>query len=88
MNISIEVHLHTRGTNFLKRGTFPVLASNFKKDSEWTVAIAAYEWIQKINKEIGSSGDFRINKVVYNGENDISDLVRKVGPIIQDDLPF
>ncbi|MFD6440614.1 hypothetical protein ACFWDG_12520 [Peribacillus sp. NPDC060186] len=52
----------------MKSGSFHVLASNFKKDPEWTAVIAAYEWIQKINKEIGSSGDFRINKVVYNGE--------------------
>ncbi|MGW6301789.1 hypothetical protein [Peribacillus butanolivorans] len=88
MNINIKVHLHSRETNFLQSGSFPVVNSEFKKDPHWAAAIAAYEWIQQIQNEFGSSKDFRIDKVVYNGDNDITELIKKGRPIIEDDLPF
>ncbi|KRF62498.1 hypothetical protein ASG99_24480 [Bacillus sp. Soil768D1] len=66
----------------------PVANSGFKKDPDWAAAIAAYEWIQQIQNEFGSSKDFRIDKVVYNGDNDITELIKKGRPIIEDDLPF
>ncbi|MFI8495944.1 hypothetical protein ACIGC1_24130 [Peribacillus butanolivorans] len=66
----------------------PVANSGFKKAPDWATVIAAYEWIQQIQNEFGSSKDFRIDKVVYNGDNDITDLIKKVRPIIEDDLPF
>ncbi|AMM92607.1 hypothetical protein QUF81_19535 [Peribacillus simplex] len=50
MNINIKVHLHSRETNFLQSGSSPILDSDFKKDPDWTAAVAAYEWIQQIKK--------------------------------------
>ncbi|WP_352927624.1 hypothetical protein [Peribacillus simplex] len=41
MNIQIKVYLHSKGTKFLQSGSFSVRSSNFKKDPDWTVAIAA-----------------------------------------------
>ncbi|MGE7880172.1 hypothetical protein [Peribacillus muralis] len=55
--------------------------SDFKKDPDWTAAIAAYEWIQQIKMSFSVSEDFRIDQVIYNGENDITELVKKVKPI-------
>ncbi|MFP3511004.1 hypothetical protein SB775_15325 [Peribacillus sp. SIMBA_075] len=77
MNINIKVYLHTKGTNFFQSGIFSVLISDFKKDPDWTSAIAAYEWIQQINKNMGSS--VRIDQVVYD-DIDITELVKKVRP--------
>ncbi|MFE0508096.1 hypothetical protein ACFY5J_22495 [Peribacillus butanolivorans] len=82
MNINIKLYLHAKDTNFMQSGSFPVVVSHFKKDPDWTAAISAYEWIQQIQSEHGSSSDFRIVKVVYNGDIDITELVMKVRQII------
>ncbi|MFJ8071585.1 hypothetical protein ACIQZD_21970 [Peribacillus sp. NPDC096447] len=82
MNINIKVYLHSKGTKFLQSGSFPVPNSDFKKDPDWTAAIAAYEWIQQININFAASEDFRINQVTYNEDIDITELVKKVKPII------
>lgn len=78
MNINIKVYLLAKETNFLQSGNFPVLGSDFKKDPDWTAAIAAYEWIQLIKINFASSEDFRIDQVLYNEDIDITELVRKV----------
>ncbi|MEC0271937.1 hypothetical protein [Peribacillus frigoritolerans] len=80
MNINIKVYLHSKGTNFLQSGSFPVVNSEFKKDPNWTAAIAAYEWIQQIKINFAASEDFRIDLVVYNDDNDITELVRLIKP--------
>lgn len=82
LNINIKVYLHSKETKFLQSGSFPVLSSDFKKDPDWTAAIAAYEWIQRIQNEYGSSKDFRIDQVVYNDDIDITELVKKVRSIV------
>jgi hypothetical protein len=82
MNINIKLYLHSKGTNFLQSSSFPVVNSNFKKDPDWTAAIAAYEWIQQIKFKFADSEDFRIDQVVYNEDIDISELVKKVKPLI------
>lgn len=82
MNINIKVYLHAKETNFLQNGSFPVLASDFKKDPDWTAAVAAYVWIQQIKIKFAASGDFRIEQVVYNEDIDITELVKKVNPLI------
>ncbi|AOH54506.1 hypothetical protein ABE28_009085 [Peribacillus muralis] len=82
MNINLRVNLHSNGTKFLKSGSFPVMNSDFKKDPDWTAAIAAYEWIQQIKMSFYVSEDFRIDQVIYNGEHDITELVKKVKPNI------
>lgn len=82
MNINIKVYLHSKGTKFLQSGCFPILVSDYKKDPDWTAAIAAYEWIQQIKINFAASKDFRIDQVVYNTDIDITELVKKVNPII------
>ncbi|MFE4238803.1 hypothetical protein [Peribacillus butanolivorans] len=82
MNISIEVRLHTKGNNFLQSGSFPVPNSEFKKDPDWTAAVASYEWIQQIKSSYAASKDFRIDQVIYNNDVDITELVMKVRSII------
>lgn len=82
MNINIKVYLHTKGTNFFQSGIFSVLNSDFKKDPDWTSAVAAYIWIQQIKMSFAASDDFRIDQVFYNEDNDITELVKKVKPII------
>lgn len=62
----------------MQSGSFPVLNSAYKKDPDWTAAIAAYEWIQQIKVKFAASEDFRIDQVVYNDDIDITDLVKKV----------
>ncbi|WP_157805553.1 hypothetical protein [Bacillus sp. mrc49] len=56
--------------------------SDFKKDPDWAAAIAAYEWIHQIKNNFAASDDFRIDQVLYNGDIDITELVKKVKPII------
>ncbi|MGG0284143.1 hypothetical protein ABEY41_03235 [Peribacillus butanolivorans] len=82
MNINIKVYLHSKGNKFLQSGSFPVLNSDFKKDPDWTAAIAAYEWIHQINISFAASEDFRIDQVIYNEDIDITELVQKVKPLI------
>ncbi|MGE7650463.1 hypothetical protein ACQKM1_22210 [Peribacillus frigoritolerans] len=80
MNINIKVYLHSKGTRFFQSGSFAVMNSDFKKDPDWTAAIAAYEWIQQIKVKFAASDDFRIDEVIYNEDNDITELVKKVKP--------
>lgn len=82
MNINIKVYLHSKGTKFLQSGNFPVLDSDYKKNPDWTAAVASYEWIQQIKSNYSASKDFRINQVVYNDDVDITELVKMVKPII------
>ncbi|MFS0890528.1 hypothetical protein [Peribacillus frigoritolerans] len=80
MHITIKVYLYAKGTKFLKSGSFPVVNSEFKKDPDWTAAIAAYQWIQQIKINFAASEDFRIDQVIYNEDIDITELVEKVKP--------
>ncbi|MFD9628145.1 hypothetical protein [Peribacillus muralis] len=80
MNINIKVYLHAKGTNFLQSGSFPVTTSDYKKDSDWTAAVTAYEWIQQIKNNFAASKDFHIVQVIYNDDIDIIELVKKVKP--------
>ena len=81
MNINIKVYLHSKGTKFLQSGNFPVPNADFKKEPDWTAAIAAYEWLQQIKTKFAASEDFRIDQVFYNEDIDITELVKKVNPI-------
>ncbi|MBT2615141.1 MULTISPECIES: hypothetical protein [unclassified Bacillus (in: firmicutes)] len=82
MNINIKVYLHSKGTRFLQSGSISVPNLDFKKDPDWTAAIAAYKWIEEIKINFAASEDFRIDQVIYNEDIDITDLVKKVKPII------
>lgn len=85
MKINLEVHTQINGSRGLRRGAFPVMPGDFKKEPDWTAAIAAYEWIREIKKQ--HPYEVVIEKVIYDGENDITELVSKVRPKIGD-LPF
>ncbi|MEW5549138.1 hypothetical protein ABGT24_00910 [Peribacillus frigoritolerans] len=80
MNINIKVYLHAKETKFLQSGSFPVPNSEYKKDPDWTAAVTAYEWILQIKGSYAASEDFRIDQVIYNEDNDITELVKKVKP--------
>ncbi|MDM5358136.1 hypothetical protein [Peribacillus sp. ACCC06369] len=82
MNINIKVYLHAKETNFLQSGSFPIVPSDYRKDPDWTAANTAYEWIQQIKINFAASKDFRIDQVVYNDDIDITELVKKVKPIL------
>ena len=88
MEIQSEVQLIANSAKLLQSGSCSVITNDFRKEPEWTAAVSAYEWIQKIKNSVHYPNDFQIVSVVYNGENDITDLVRKVRLIIKDDLPF
>ncbi|MCD1162053.1 hypothetical protein [Peribacillus frigoritolerans] len=81
MNINIKVYLHSKGTKFLQSGSFPVPNAKYTEDPDWIAAVAAYEWIQQIKSSYAASKDFRIDHVVYNDANDITELVKKVSPL-------
>lgn len=78
MNINIKVYLHAKGTNFLQSGSFPVTTSDYKKDPDWTAAVATYDWIQQIKNNFAANEDFRVDEVIYNEDNDITELVNKL----------
>ncbi|WP_260288492.1 hypothetical protein [Peribacillus aracenensis] len=80
MRINLQVYLHAHGSRFLKSGVFPVNVSEFKKEPDQAAAVSAYEWIRAINKEMGFSKDFRIDKVIYDQEHDITEIVRQKTP--------
>ncbi|CAK6472701.1 hypothetical protein BFRIG_01893 [Peribacillus frigoritolerans] len=82
ININIKVYLHSKGTKFLQSGNLQILSSDFKKDPDWTAAIAAYEWIQQIKINFAASEDFRIDQVIYNEDIDITELVKNDKPIV------
>ena len=80
MNINLEIFLFASDTNFKKAGTFSVNNHEFKNEPDWAAAVTAYKWIQQVNEEMGYKEDFDIIKVVYNGDNDITELTKKVQP--------
>lgn len=85
MKIILEIHTQINGYRGLRRGSFPVMPADFKKEPEWTAAIAAYEWIREIKKQ--HPYEVIIEKVFYDRTNDITELVKKVRPRT-DDLTF
>lgn len=85
MKINLEIHTRINGSRGLRRGAFPVITGDFKKDPDWTASIAAYEWIREIKTQ--HPYEVVIEKVLYDGTNDITELVKKVRPRT-DELPF
>jgi hypothetical protein len=87
MKVIIETILNIVGSRGLRRGEFFVSDREFKDDANFAVAILAYEWIQEQIKE-SSSRETIIEKVTWNEENDITEDVKQIQPVIKDDLPF
>jgi hypothetical protein len=80
MNITIEVHLNIQGTRLSKGGNF-----NLKYNED--VPIFAYNWINQIKRETGYRPTI-IEKVLVNGDNDITLLVKSIDEAPIPDLDF
>lgn len=87
MRVNIEVVLNIEGNRGSSRGEFFVSDRDFKTDPSLAVAVVAYEWIQKQWRESGCR-DMIIEMVTWNEENDITDDVKQIRPVVKDDLPF
>lgn len=88
MNIVIEITLNIEGNRGSSRGNFLVKNRDFKDDPNFAVAVVAYEWIQQQKRETGQRETI-IEKVTWNEVNDITDIVKKIQPLLpEDNLPF
>jgi hypothetical protein len=87
MKVIIETILNIVGSRGLRRGEFFVSDREFKDNPDFAVSIVAYEWIQEQMKETGFRKTF-IEKVTWDEEHDITDEVKRIQPVIEDDLPF
>lgn len=87
MEVHIRLHLKIEGIGSRQEGMFPVNQRDFKNDSDMTVGVIAYEWVQRIMHQSGYR-ETEITEVVYNEEHDITEVVKQIRPIIKDDLPF
>lgn len=88
MRVVIQTILNVEGNRGYRNGEFYVKDSEFKKDSDFAVAVVAYEWIQQQKRESGQRETI-IEKVTWNEVNDITQIVREIQPVIpEDNLPF
>ncbi|MBG9585608.1 hypothetical protein [Cytobacillus firmus] len=88
MRVVIQTILNVEGNRGFRTGKFHVRESEFIKDPDFAVAVVAYEWIQQQKRETGQR-DTIIEKVTWNQENDITQIVREIQPVIpEDNLPF
>jgi hypothetical protein len=87
MKVIIETILNIDGSRGLKRGEFSVRDRDFRDNPDFAVSIVAYEWIQEQRKETGYRETF-IEKVTWNEAHDITDEVKRIQPLLKDDLPF
>jgi hypothetical protein len=88
MKVVIQTTLNVEGNRGFSNGEFHVRDSDLKKDPNFAVAVAAYEWIQQQKRETGQR-DTIIEKVTWNENNDITEIVREIEPVLpEDDLPF
>lgn len=88
MRVVIEATLTIEGNRGMQRGEFFVKDRNFKKDPDFAVAVVAYEWIQQQKRETGQRETI-IEKVTWNEENDITQIVKEIEPVLPEDkLPF
>ncbi len=88
MRVVIATVLNIEGNRGSSCGEFYVRDSEFKKDPDFAVAVVAYEWIQQMKRETGQRETI-IEKVTWNEDNDITEVVKEIQPVPQEDnLPF
>lgn len=88
MKVNIEVHLNIEGTGMSSGGPFEVNKKEFEKDADFTASCKAYEFIYDIWRQCGCR-DMVIDKVIYDGQNDITEITRQIRPVVDDSwLPF
>ncbi|WP_026693889.1 hypothetical protein [Peribacillus kribbensis] len=78
MTINIEVTLRVNGSISLQRGPFPIHKRKFNENPDKEAALAAFTWIKLLRRKSGYFYDAELVKVIYDGENDITELVRKL----------
>lgn len=88
MKINVEVHLNIEGNRLSQKGQFEVNYVNYQKDPEFEAGIAAYKFIEEIKRNTGYR-QTEIELVKLNGNEDITETVRRIRPIVDDSsLPF
>lgn len=87
MEVHIRLHLNIEGNKSRQEGKFQINNRDFNDDPDMTVGIIAYEWIQRMKHRTGYR-ETEITQVVYNDEQDITEVVKKIRPVVKDDLPF
>lgn len=88
MKVVIQTILNVEGNRGFRNGEFHVRDGEFKKAADFAVATVAYEWIQQQKRESGQRHTI-IEKVTWNEDNDITQVVREIEPVLpEDDLPF
>lgn len=75
MEIVIRIIVQTRGIRSMSAGSFLVNQRLFREDANKEAAKVAYQWIKQVKKEMDVDV---IEKVIYNGDNDITELVREL----------
>ncbi|RFU61214.1 hypothetical protein [Peribacillus glennii] len=85
VHLFISIFSYRSGGSFSQKGSFSVRVSDFKKNPDKSAALPAYAWLKK---ERYLTNEYEIQKVVYDGENDITELVKKIRIVPKDDLPF
>ncbi|MDE3840984.1 hypothetical protein C0966_17100 (plasmid) [Bacillus methanolicus] len=80
MRIKLTIHLDIDGNKLLQSGSFSA-----RKEED--IPGIAYEWIQQIKRETGYRPT-RIEKVIVNGEKDITEKVRTLDKAPIPDINF
>ena len=89
MNINIQIFYTSDLDSKIKQSaSFPVNTYQFKRDPHKEAARVTFEWWKLIKKNM--SYRVILEKVIYNGEHDITELVKQLdnAPIPDIDLPF
>lgn len=74
MYITLRVYFEHLGGKLMKKGNFPVNVISFRKNEMKEVTRIASKFVQQIELEIGP---IKLEKVIYNGEQDITDFIKK-----------
>jgi len=85
MNVLIKLtYIGWEESNTERKGYFPVNGRSFNENSDMAVTEVAYGWLREILREEHIS---KIVKITYNGEHDITALVKEKFNSWTDDLP-
>lgn len=77
MNIKIELHLESSFSKSLAFASTFVDEHSLEIDLDHIAAKAAYRRIKEIKRETGYR-ELSIDKIIYNGQHDITDKVKKL----------
>lgn len=89
MNIIIRIdYTSDLGSKMMKQASFPVNSYKYKQNDNNEAARVAFNWWKVIKHEMSYRAI--LEKVTYNGDNDITELVKQIddAPLPDLDLPF